>query len=325
MWIRNVGFSGIWIGLINQNVIRKLCWLHNSSQKGLRKTHLHTFRANSDAFNVVDFPSSFPNWKSNFDLNLRVYHSMLQIFHSSCDSQCSINVRSSCTLPPPSFPFNWVSCCVYRILSRISKITHTHTPKLNIIIYGKKSICSIYIYIFVYIFHENYSLLHFTSRKLKKRRNRKCQRAQDVFVVYRYAMAYTTCCLLMRWTNWKRVKCVYDRYDGACECFFKMKQTHEKETGPSISNVNVIRVIFMLFHLIEPFNYHFTKRTDKCKGTKTVKQQQQQQRLIESFTLAIHASVFRKERPAVNVNSTEKKTKRRNEAKGSLACWYWFG
>lgn len=108
---------------------------------------------------------------------------------------------------------------------------------------------------------------------------------------------------------------MYDRYDGACECFFKMKQTHEKETGPSISNVNVIRVIFMLFHLIEPFNYHFTKRTDKCKGTKTVKQQQQQQRLIESFTLAIHASVFRKERPAVNVNSTEKnpneKTKRK--------------
>lgn len=74
-WIRNVGFSGIWIGLINQNVIRKLCWLHILSREGpgsllwLRThllTHTHNHAAKSDAFNLVDFPTKFSELGKQF-------------------------------------------------------------------------------------------------------------------------------------------------------------------------------------------------------------------------------------------------------------------
>lgn len=202
--------------------------------------------------------------------------------------------------------------------------------------------CSIYI--FVYIFHENYSFsvihsIHFTNGTEEKKKTRNASththtHSKDVCTwMLRYGMAYTMCCLWMRWTNWKRVKCVYDRYDGACKCFSKWnKHTKEKKRGQVFSNVNVIRVIFMLFHLIEPFNYHFTKVQKTNEKVKRWWNNSSSSSSIDmNHTFWQYTLDFSlKEQPAVNVNSTErKKIQRRNEAKGSwlhelLAVLVWL-
>lgn len=116
---------------------------------GLRMscTHIqHIF----DAFNLVDFPSSFQNWKSNFDPNLLILHNrfvihwMQQIFHSSSifllvswwwcfccccccwysvinKLRCSFICRALFSLS--HFTFKWISSWVYFVLSWMPKIT----------------------------------------------------------------------------------------------------------------------------------------------------------------------------------------------------------